>query len=415
MATETQSLSGLERLKQKYNVPQTDTTPSAKTYEAFDKKTFDSSKKRLSKEPTYHAGPDKGEAEALAEIARIQLDSANLARKYGKLNINFTNMMGRKRIFTFGDALSYYGYSAVGKEEKATKVYENAIKRNAENLETLADKIGEILGEQEQKLITGIERTRRLHINNQEHIKTLDRRLIESLRGGIHEGVDLTEAEKELKKLEDELREVTETHNEYESRLNAAKASGNLEDVKKIAGDMDEILKIREDIRNGKLSADGVLSEIRRELLDKAEGVQSAKGAIAASEVNDRLLNASIDFLNELAIKYKHLKEDMIPVFKIQAAIAVTAIGAAEMKKTALEVPELSRRLLNADIDLIIPLAIEVFGLLQKPAYDVEEVRAKEEKLKEAMEKLNEAKKQWANTQQRLEEISSKPHYTIDQ
>jgi hypothetical protein len=174
---------------------------------------------------------------------------------------------------------------------------------------------------------------------------------------------------------------------------------------------MSEVLDMKYGVLDGKLAADGVVSEIRRKILDSSEGVQSAKGATAASRVNYHAINALIDAYNELEIKYRHALSDMVPVFKIQAGIAVSGKQALEMKEALLRSAAISNRLMNFNSKLVTHLATEVFELTKTPLYDPVKARAVEDRISSYMTQLNQAKIEWAENQQRISEIPNAPHY----
>ncbi len=158
-----------------------------------------------------------------------------------------------------------------------------------------------------------------------------------------------------------------------------------------------------------------MVSNIRREILDSAEGVQSSKGAAAASKANYVAINALIDSMSELEIKYKHAMEDMVPVFKIQGKIASASIAASDIKNTLIEVAAKSQQLMEANANLTMHLAAEVFDLLKTPIYDIDKAEAVTQQVQGFMKDLNNQKMEWAENQQRLSAIPEQPHYATHQ
>jgi len=190
------------------------------------------------------------------------------------------------------------------------------------------------------------------------------------------------------------------------------RASGNIQEVVRLTDEMSQVLDMKHQILDGQLSAERLTSEIRRQILDSSEAVQSSKGAIAASKVNYRAINALVDSLSELEIKYRHAKEDMVPVFKIQGKIAAGGLAALEMRDTLLKVSAISERLMEANARMVMHLAAESFELLQTPLYDPVKAQATEERLRLYMTDLNQKKMEWADNMQQLgTSPTATPHY----
>ncbi len=385
----------------------------AGAHQAFDAKTsYEDDKKalqRISKAP--QAGSKISTGDIHAEMAGIQLDLADLADQYGKLNVSFQHLIGAKKIYNIGDVSKIAFYSVLGRKGKVKEVKVNAAKRRGDSIEFLVDKMTEVLNEQYQKAVQGRDRAKTLQVENVAHMKNLDKKLIESIRGNYSTSADLAAAEQEVKKLEAELGEIDGLLESYENDIQKAKTAGSVDLVSKLVGEMSQALDIKYGVLDGRLAADGVVSEVRRSMLNHAEGVQSAKGAVAASKTNYQAINALIDAMNDLEIKYRHACEDMIPVFKIQGRIAAGGMQALEMRDTLVRVANASQRLMEANERLVTHLARETFELLQTPIYDVEKAKVVEARIKASMDELNQLKKDWAENQQRLTEQPSAPHY----
>lgn len=403
----------LERLRAKYKVQMPATTPREAVHQSFDARTYHDDKaamQRLSKKPELKAG-ETATGAIHAEFAGLNYDLADLTDQYGQLNVNFSNLLGAKRIYGPLTALKIAVYETFGKKEAAKGMKIAAAQRRGDALEILVNKMAEVLQDQHQKAIAGREQSKGLQVENVAHIKTLDRKFIECLRGGHYTGADLAAAEIEAKKLETELTDIDDALGAYEKEVNAAKAAGDATKVHDITEKMCEVLDMKYAVLDGKLAAEGVVSEIRRQLLDSAEGVQSTKGATAQSKVNYQAINALIDAMSELEIKYRHALEDMVPVFRIQSKIAATGLGALEVRDTLVKTAKISERLMEANERLVLHLARETFELLKTPLYDTEKAHAAEARIQTAMGELNAQKKAWAEYQQSIESTRTKPHY----
>lgn len=408
----------LEELTHKYGYKK-DTAAQVDTH--FDKKTeystgtsrYKDDKTRLeraSKAPK-SSKQESETAELHREFAGINLDLAELAETYGKLNVKFTDLLGIGERYTTAEAVKVKLYELVGRKHAAREIKLGAATRKGEGIETLVNSMAEVLGEQYETAKKGKKHAEDLQVENIGHMKYLDGKLIESLRGGHYSTADLTTAESEINKLESELGEIDGTLGEYEAKIKEARNAGDVASVQALTDEMSQILNIKHDVIDGKLAADGLVSDIRRELLDFAEGSQSSKGAIAASKVNYYAISALIDSMNELEIKYRHAQEDMIPVFKIQGKVAAAGLHALDMKDTLEKIANISQHLMEANATLVTHLAAETFDLLQTKVYDPEKAAAVEKRIRDYMTELNKNKMEWAEQQQALTDTIKSPHY----
>jgi len=349
------------------------------------------------------------------EMAGIQLDLTSLADQYGRLNVEFGDFMRGDRLYGRGEAAKIWLYDLVGSKGKARELKLEAAGRRGNAIENLVNKMGEVLNEQYQKAVQAKAQAEALQLENIVHMKRLDHKLISTLRNSYGTGADYTHAEAEVNRLEGELKEIADVLVSYENEVQAAKAAGELDKVSTLTGEMIQVLEIKHGILDGRLATEGMVSEIRRQMLDSAEGLQSAKGAIAASKVNYQAINAWVDAMGELEIKYRHAREDLIPVFKIQGKIAAGGMQALDIRKTLLEVAKISQRLMEANVNLVTHLASETFELLQTPLYDVDKAREVEERITVYMQDLNAQKIAWAEAQKTLTQPVAAPHYARHQ
>ncbi len=412
----TEEASRLTKLKEKYRVPEA--APQVRAHQAFDANqsygTDRSNLRRISKAPS--VGQETTSIGALhKEMAGLQLDLVDLNEEHGKLNVDFRNVLGKDAIYGFGDALQLAFYTVTRQKKKKKEVKLDAIEKRGNALEQMVNRMAEVLEEQHQKAIQGKERAKGIQQENISHMKYLDQELIGHLKGSHYTGSDLTSAEKEVGKLEAEMHEIEQVLMEYQSDIQAAKATQDLDTIERLTEEVSQVLDIKYGILDGKLSADGVVSEIRRDMLDHAEGVQASKGAIAATRVNYQATGALIDAMNELEIKYKHAMSKMVPTFKVQAKIAGMGTQAIALKQTLVKAADISQRLMDFNVKLVTYLASESFDFVKNPIQDIERAKECEYRISSFMKQLNQQKKEFAEAMQMVSELPTTPHYAVPQ
>src|SRR3989338_6768174 len=114
--------------------PATQTT--VQPYQAFDyNATYAKDKARLQRisqgTQTSTAGkPTTGDIHQ--EMAGIQMDLAELAEQYGKLNVDFSSLVGAKKIFDLGETVRIGYNNIIGDKQQARQIKLNAIKRRGD-------------------------------------------------------------------------------------------------------------------------------------------------------------------------------------------------------------------------------------------------------------------------------------------
>ncbi len=408
MTEQTQVKNGLEGLTQKYGYNADTKTVTNRSFDGAAE--LSSSKKnlrRISNSP--QTSTSTGDVHV--QMASIQLDLAELADEYGKINVNFSSLVGSKKLYGLLEGMRIKGNEFVGRKKAAKELKLKAIQRRGDAIEYLVNQMSEVLDQQYEKVVQGGAKCRGVQLENISHLKTLDRKLVDSLKNGVYKGVDMSQAEKEVSRLETELNDIQKVLEDYEGKINTAKRTGDIDAVSKLADEMSQVLDIKHGVLDGRLGAEGIVSEIRRKILGSAEAVQSSKGAIAASKVNYQALELLIGSYHDLEIKYKNAKEDMIPVFKIQGKIAAMGTEVANLKTLLLRVADISNKLMKANSDLVTKVSSETFNLLQTPIYDPVQMREAEEKLSAYRAELNRNKIEWAESVQSIKETPDQPHY----
>jgi hypothetical protein len=413
--TTSQESTQLQEIMQKYARRKTQEVPSADS--AFEKtqtstkqysrQKEDSLETRLSKTPT----TENKEANNIhSTLYGIKLELAELADEYEGLNIDFKNTIGKDAIYDFKDYAKLALYNLTLQKKKADRLRFHAATKRDDSLSNLVDTMAKVLDKQYNRAIQGREAVEELQITNISHMRFLDEQLIKRLSSGYRGSADIASVDKEIKSLEDEILTVDSSLSEKEALLQQAKTRGDIDTVKKYADEMQEILNAKYQIMDGKLSLEGTVSDIRRELLGSAEGVQSAKGAIAASKVNYKAINALIDSMNEMEIKYKHALSDLIPVFKIQGQIAYHGEELMRMKNALLKTAEISQKLMGANAQMIEFVSRDTYEFMKTGLYDPEIALATEKRLDEYIAKLNKEKVEWAEATSVISETGGAYH-----
>jgi len=363
---------------------------------------------RISKQPS--AKGAKTETGALhGEMAALQLDLAELAEEYGKLNVNFQSIMNKE--YSVGEAVHIWVMEILNKD-KARKLKLEAATEKGDTIATLVDKMSEVLEDQYQKALECKAKSENLQVENIAIMRGLDEKIIRSLKTGYVGDADYSAAKQEVEKLELELKEFDDLLMDYESKVKEAKELRDLVEVDRLTDEMTQVLEIKYGVIDGKLSADGIVSEIRREMLDSAEAVQSAKGALSASRVNYKTISLLIDAMSELEIKYRHAKEDFIPVFKMQGNVSALGQKALAMNKALVQTAAISERLMSTNVKLVAYLGNKTLELIKTPLYDPVKAEEAYQEISGVIDELVKEKEEFIGAMQTMQNLPAEPHYT---
>jgi hypothetical protein len=367
--------------------------------------------KRISKQPSVEAITEMGQLHA--DMAGLELDLAELAESYGKLNISFSDLISKEGYGPL-NALIIGFYDVINKD-KARKLKIDFRTKRGDSIAYLVNKMAEVLVEQHQKAKETKIKAENLQVENISHMRSLDQKIIDELRSGYVGDADYAAAKDEVDKLENELGDIDSLLMNYESKVQEAKAERDLKTVDNLTSEMSDLLEIKYGVVDGKLSAEGVVSDIRRKMLDSAEGVQSAKGALSASRVNYRTISLLTDAMAELEIKYRHAKEDMIPVFKIQGNVAAMGKDALRMNEALLKTADISHRLMEMNVRLVTHLGYKVHELTTTSLYDPARAREVEAEITGTYNQLVEMKEEFIANQQTVKDIGKDPQTYVQQ
>lgn len=383
----------LDQLTAKYG-----TTSSVAAQRGFDagvsgRQSLASTVRRMGAKPVAGRTDDTGAIHK--EFADIQMSLAALAEEYGKLNVRFSDILGKDG-YSVSALARIALYTLTGQRDKVRSVKLDAIGQRGDQLGKLVDRMAEALQEQHQYAVRGVAHARQIQTENLAQIKRLDDRLVDSLDKSTYKGEDHYQAQRALEEIEADLANMDARLMEYEGRINAARQSGDVATAGTLTGEMRKALQTKYAILDRRLQAEETAAEIRRQIIDSAEGTQSAKGAGSAAKVNYRATTALIDAMTELEIKYRYALEDMIPVFRQQALIAMQGDSALEMRDALLKVAAVSERLMEFNARVVTHLAAQTFELIQTPLYDPAKAAQLERSIADAQQVLNQAKIEWA-------------------
>jgi hypothetical protein len=390
--------SGIERLKREYgaSTPAADSRTSAQRAFSIEDTVADSKTQEKSR---VSSGPkiQNSETSALyANHARIQLSLGELAERYGKLDVRFKDVVGKDKWLTFGDMAKIVGYNMMLRSGKATEVKVQASARKGETIDMLTKRIAEVIGEQHQNAVKGIELARGTRNAVTTQTKVTYQNLVSRLKSGYSKTVDVVEGEKEVIALENELKDYEAIIAEYEPKIIAAQEAKDLEGIKKLTDELSEIIGDQAGVIDKKQDADSIVSEIKRKVLDYSEGVQSARNAIEALKVSELQANSLVDSWNKLEIKYRHAKEDMVPIYIIQGQIAAYGMRGLEMNELLQSTAAAYRELLLHNEKLVTTLAEETFRLIELDLYDPKQAAEIKERLGQRLREQSELEMKFA-------------------
>ncbi|GEM_PF-4722598 len=403
----------LEALLKKYGEP----TPSGVAARAFDYASDEAYAHSRGELKRISSGPGSVGVEATAEelareVAEINVAIAELAETYGELKLDFNTTIDDQKLFgPIEDAWVNLNENIPGRRAYARGKKTRAITERGKHIDYLIGQLAKVIDNQHQVSIKGQATMGTLQVENVALMRTLDQRLIGHLKGGYTSDADRMAVENELRRLMGELAEIDKDISAYEQDVKTAQQEGDVAKVDTLTQEMSRVLDIKAGIVDGRLSAEGVVREARRSLLNYAEGTQSTKGAIATSWVNYEAVNALRDAMDDLEIKYRNAKDTLVPVFRIQGKIAAAGTAALAMKEALQRVAELSDRTMDVDVRLALHLAEEAYKLLVTPLQNVQHANEAVQRLR--LYSAERAKKaiEWAQAQRSVADLTSQTNY----
>ncbi len=424
-----------EAMKKRYKKAK----PAETTAETFDRtatkaptSTKSGLETRLGEAPAESFQDTADVGSAYVELSGLQNRLIALGRRYGKFNVQFKDVVGKDKVFKFMEALKIKWYDArqqhfedkmtsvdpieaekKGYEAKADKYANIAAKirnrgyaRHNRGIELVIDAMAEIVTETAQKASEGVAKSKKLQGGVVDHMKYLHEQLIENLCQNNYTGADYAAAVNAVESIMNELGEADKVLEGYEMKINEAREKKDIDEVKRLSVEMDEALQFKYQLLDGQLEADGVASDIKREILDAADGVQTAKCAIAASRVNYEHAKALVDSFAALESKYNHARDMMLEVFRQQGQITTSAKQIIEMKQALQEIAGASQQLMELNTSLVLEGLEQASEFLRTPIYDVQKAMEYEKLTRQRAGKIAEVNLQWAELETRIKSVS---------
>ena len=342
------------------------------------------------------------------EIKALLADKAD---EYGHFNNKFQHTLGKRKILSLTEGVMSSAYRFVGMKAKARKIKVEAAKRHGKSLEILVDTMGDVVGEKYDLSTQGESLMRELMVDIVGQTKNYESQLIQNLKNRFTSTADYDAALAEVKRMESEILEIETLATDYEAKIRDAQDKNDQVTIDKLTGELVQVMDIKHGLMDGRLSADGTASEIRRKILDYAETSQSLKGALAATAVNYRTAAALLDMYSELQIKYRNMKNITMPVFKTQATLAQAGEDIGQMRDVLLTVSQATNALMEANRMMVVDLTEKVTELFQTPIYDVNKARQIEGMIKTYYDNKNKQKIEWAKAVSQVSDSIPVGHY----
>jgi hypothetical protein len=346
------------------------------------------------------------------DLARIRRDINALTMDYAQANKAFRDMIASDDLSTWEKMRVGWHEHVTGNMERARNILENSEERRNASMVDLIDDMAEILNMQHEKALQGTTHSMEIKMTIDQRIRELHRAMLSRHKGSATGAEQFNAAKLELYRLNTEIEQVDALIHQYSLAVQNAALSEDQVKVEELTGEMHNLIDLKYGLMDGRLAAEGKVSDVRLNILNYTEGLQSARGSLAASNVNYQAASALYDAMSELEIKFRYAKEDMIGVFKDQAMIAAAGSDAIDMKDTLVEMARISEELMAANAELVTYLADESFKLLQTPLYDVQKASALEKQIRTYMNDLNAQKIEWAKNMQNMITEPTPAHYT---
>jgi hypothetical protein len=395
----TKMATDFDRLKKEYGAQTAGPQTQTKGKFSLDDRVTETGTRTETAKPRVSAAPkteNSETAQLYANIARIQINLGELAERYGKLDVRFKDVLGKDKWITATDLAKIAFYNVTLRSRKATEVKVQASARKGETIDVLTQRIAEVISEQHENSVKGIEIAKGVRAEVTAHTKLTYENLVKRLKSGYLKTVDVVEGEKQVDALEKELKDYEAVIADYEPKIIEAQKNKDLEGIKRLTGELSEIVQEHAGLIDQKQDADAIVAEIKRRILDYSEGVQSARNAIEALKVSELQANSLIDSWNKLEIKYRHAKEDMVPIYLIQGRIAAYGTRGLQMNDLLKDTAATYRELLQHNEKLVVAFAEETFKLIELDLYDPKQAAEIRERLSQRLKQQSELEMKFA-------------------
>ncbi len=407
--TQTTQPSGLAALVQKYGQLSERATPREEAHQTFDSnRTYRddrryaeqqvSGKKRLSQGP----GEKVDNNDFHVVFAGICLDLVDIIEEHGMLTSNFSDVIGKRKYLSPGQWLKVKLYSAIGAKQKATTVKKDAVTQKNKNLNIVVDRIADVVDNLYQKSVQAREKVTEAMSKNIDYRKEKDKALIERIRDSYHGGADEALAVEELRKLEVELGDIEKIVEDYDDKIFKAKKENNLPEVNRLTDEVLQTLEYKHEVLDGKVAADGVVSEIRRKMLDSAAGIKSAREALVRSKENYEVFRGLLDTISRQEILYKYEREDMVEIYREQATAAIMGLEDLDRSDALDKLSATSEKLAEANAKLLLHLYRVTSEQLYNPRVDREASERRIHEIKTMRAEIEQKDREFVEATQRL-------------
>ncbi|HLP79598.1 MAG TPA: hypothetical protein VK158_03115 [Acidobacteriota bacterium] len=360
---------------------------------------------RVSASPKQDTQKDEA-AQIREEMAQITLSLSKLGRQYGVHNAEFADLLSKNGSFKLHERFRLGWYTHVWKnQDKADEIEVNAYTRNAESLDTIAQKMDEVVTTAYQRAEEGLAKvleTRTRAINNK---RFLERSLIDKLQEGYVSDDEMAEATAEVTKYMTELSFFDETLTMLHAEIEKAKNANDVGAVKALAQKAQETLDKKYDLVDGKVGADGKVSDLRRRVLSVAHSVDTIKGSIVASDVSMAQAEQYVTQFNKLKDMYMDMKTYVMENFKISARLASQGQLADRLADGLITLGSSARAMLDINQRLLEHVEQKIRTIYETPVYSVEDGRQIRSRLLEFESEVLEKDMQYAEAQKSIKGI----------
>jgi ElaB/YqjD/DUF883 family membrane-anchored ribosome-binding protein len=413
---EQQTQSRLQTLLEKHSDYQPRPRGVAASFEQYGTKDL----RRIGNAPSLQGLGDLGEH--YKQVAGINLALIELSARNNKANAKFMHLLGKDRLFTLREYLQVkrLEWKLKGEQEddkrdrhfaKKAQIFHSAYERRGNDISEVIDQMGEIMSERWEFSKQAVIKARGLETHSIGHMRAMDQKIIDELKSSYANDAQYAEVLVEIQKLEAELLEFDSVLEAYEAEVKQAKESGDIDKVGALTNEMTQVLDLKYSVLSNAHEAKGEASEIRRQIIDKAKGVESAKGAIAATKVNLATIATLIDSYNMMEIAYRHAISDMLPVFKVQAQIAAYSLQGFDSIDTLLQIADASSKLMEVLPQMATHLLSQSWKLVENPIYNIEKADMALTQIEGWKQQFDAYSLQWAELQQRITNLGKQsPH-----
>ena len=307
--------------------------------------------------------------------------------------------------------MKWHKLPVVGNKKKFRAIQINAAQRKGVKVSATLDDVEVILDKKYQVSVDNVDLVNEIRIDQVQATKDMDKLLIERAKQGNFNHADYTKQVNILGERETALSEINETFKGLKYNLEQAQEAKDAIKVKEISREVDKVLNQKHTLMDRVLDQDKKVSDIRRNILDAAKGVESAEGTLAAYRVNYKVIGGLVDAANEQEIMFKYTRSDTMKNLKIQARIADAGESMLDQQKLLDDLSNVSNELNDHIVDLTDYFTRATFEQFQKKTYDPKRLAVKEKEIDGKLRELNQLKMEYAKNRQKMTDVMDAPSY----